>query len=420
MENRVLHNEKYHLNMVKTSKFKTTRMQISFAGDFKEETVTKRSLLPYLLNSISEKYPSREEMSIHLEEMYAANLNVGVSKMGKTHFLSFDLSFINDDFTFGNEPLFERALHFLHDILFFPKFDQQTFQEEVRLLKEFYEASYANKMKYTAQKHRDIMFSNELYRVNPLGNVEALVKINLEEMKDVHQAMIQNDLVIFTIVGDIDFDQTEALIEEIFPFTGKEYLPVLLDTQEKEIAHVQEVFEAIDVNQAKVIVGYRGLPRYLDDDYYPAIVFNNLFGSNSESMLFKEIREEKGLVYFIGSGYDPYKGVLFVSSGINGDDYQDVMTTIDAVLEKIIQKDITQEELEISKNIIINNLIESLDSAYAIMTRFQRNCLFGIDFNIEKMIESIQKVTIPEVAAIAQNLKKDTTYCLRGDKNDKN
>ncbi|MBN2604954.1 MAG: hypothetical protein JXR62_03935, partial [Bacilli bacterium] len=133
MENRVLHNNKYHLNMVKTSKFKTTRMQISFAGDFREETVTKRSLLPYLLNSISEKYPTRESMSIYLEDMYAANFNVGVSKIGLTHFLSFDLSFINDDFTFENESLFERALLFLHEILFHPKFDQQILEEEIRL-----------------------------------------------------------------------------------------------------------------------------------------------------------------------------------------------------------------------------------------------------------------------------------------------
>ncbi|MBU1020177.1 MAG: insulinase family protein [Firmicutes bacterium] len=418
MENRVLKNSKYHLNMVKTLKFKTTRMQISFAGDFLEQTVTKRSLLPYLLNSISEKYPTRESMSIYLEDMYAANFNVGISKIGLTHFLSFDLSFINDDFTFENESLFERAVSFLHEVLFNPKFDQQILEEETRLLKEFYEASYANKMKYTIQKHHEVMFSEELYRINPLGRASDLTNISLSDMIQTYHQMMQNDLIVITIVGDIDFDMTEKLISETFDFTEREYLPILLDTKMKHIKEVTKAIEEIDVNQAKLVVGYRGLPHYLGDDYYPAIVFNNIFGASSESLLFKEVREEKGLVYFISSSYDPYKGVMFVTSGINEDDYEQVVLTIDEVLTKIINKEVSNQLLEVSKNIVVNHLIESLDSAHSLMTRFQRNSLFGIDFDIEQMIEIIQQVTISEVAEIAKNLKKDTIYLLRGEQHD--
>ncbi|MBN2604909.1 MAG: insulinase family protein, partial [Bacilli bacterium] len=228
----------------------------------------------------------------------------------------------------------------------------------------------------------------------------------------------QRDLIVITIVGDIDFDQTEQLISDIFDFNTREYLPILLDTKMKQIEKVTEVIQEIDVNQAKLVVGYRGLPHYLADDYYSAIVFNNLFGASSESCLFKEIREEKGLVYFISSNYDPYKGVMFVTSGINDADYEEVVRTTDEVLKTIVHGKITKEQLEVSKNIIINHLIESLDSPHAIMTRFQRNSLFGLDFNIDYMIEMIQQVTIFDVASVAKSLQKDTVYLLRGEKHD--
>lgn len=418
MKNKVIRNDSYHLNMVSTKKFKTTRIQISFAGPFREDTVTSRSLLPYLLSAVSEKFPTRESMTVYLEDMYAANLNVGVSKIGLTHFLSFDLSFIDDDYTFENEPLFESSLHFLHEIIFYPKFDQQIFIEESRLLKEFYDASYANKMKYTIKKHHETMFKDEKYRVNALGNIDSLSKLTISDLQKTYLKMINEDLVIITIVGDIDFDKTQKLVKDIFEFNGNAYLPILLDTQTKFVEEVTTVCETIDVNQAKLVIGYRNVPFYLADDYFETLLFNNIFGASSESMLFQEIREEKGLVYFINSSYDPYKGVMFVMSGINQDDFDDVNKTVDEVLEKIIKGDFAEELLSVAKTIIINRLIESLDNGHAILTRFHRNSLFGLEFDIEDMIGQIKHVSKNDISEVAAKLVKDTVYLLRGEANE--
>ena len=54
-----------------------------------------------------------------------------------------------------------------------------------------------------------------------------------------------------------------------------------------------------------------------------------------------EIREEKGLVYFINSSYDPFKGVVFVTAGINAKDFEDVLKTTKNIIDNIIKMNYT-------------------------------------------------------------------------------
>jgi len=110
-----------------------------------------------------------------------------------------------------------------------------------------------------------------------------------------------------------------------------------------------EIIEESDVNQSKLIIGYRTNTYYKDADYYPALIFNAIFGGTSESLLFNKIREEMGKVYFISTSYDPDKGVLFIYSGISSKDYEEVATAIDKILTDIINQDYSDKLLETIK-----------------------------------------------------------------------
>ena len=418
MDTKIIRNSNYTLNLITTKKFKTTRIQVSFANVLNPDTVTKRSLLPYLMHAVSKKHDSREKMSKYLEDMYAANFNVGVSRIGKTHFISFELSIINDNFTFNNELLFNKSLNFLNDVIFNPYFDKQIFKEESRLLKEYYDSIYSNKMKYAIVEMRHIMFENEIYKIDPLGNKEDLNRINFNDLEGIYNNMITSDLVTISVIGDIDFDEVENVIKNTFNFNDRLFIPVLLDNETKSFNEVTKIEKVIDVNQAKLVIGYRNETHYLSEDYYKTLVFNVLFGASSESMLFKEIREDKGLVYFINSSYDPYKGVMFISAGINAKDLDDVLNTTKGIIKNIITMNYSDELITTAKTIINNRLIESLDSSGGLLSRMFRNSLFNLEFDIEEIIKEILNVTKKDISDMAKNLKLDTIYLLRGDKDE--
>lgn len=418
MEIKVIHNSNYTLNLITTKKFKTTRIQVNFANDLNIDTVTKRSLLPYLMHSVSKNLDSREKMSKYLENMYAANFSVGVSKIGKTHFIGFELSIINDNFTFNNELLFNKAIDFLSEVIFNPYFTKNVFKEETRLLREYYDSIYANKMKYAITEMCHIMFENELYRIDPLGSKSALDDIEFKDLNEVYTNMIDNDLITISIIGDIDFNEVEEMIDNTFKFKDRNYKPILIDYETKTFNDVTMIEKVIDVNQGKLVIGYRNDSMYLSDDYYKTLVFNVLFGASSESMLFKEIREEKGLVYFINSSYDPYKGVIFISAGIKPSDFDNVLKTTENIINNIIEMNYSDELITTAKSIINNRLIEGLDSNLGLMSRVFRNSLFGLDFNIKEIQNQILKVTKDDISKMAKKLRLDTVYLLRGDKDE--
>ncbi len=415
METKIIYGSNYTLNMVKTTKFKTNKVQISFKNLLSEETVAKRAVLPYLLKAVSKKYHSREKMAAYLENMYAASFNVSVSKIAKTHGINFDFTFINDQYTLNDEKLFDEALLFIKEVLFNPLFDEAIFLEELRLLDEYFSGLYANKLKYAINRLNNIMFKDDVYRLSPFGERMLLTDLTLNDCITEYESMLKNDMITITVVGDIDFNDVEAAIKTHFKFNNRTLNLPLIDPFTKPSLKVNKVIETLDVKQAKLVIGYQLNVLYDTDDYLKVIIFNTLFGGSGESLLFKEIRDKQGLVYFINSSYDPYKGVLFVVSGIAKKDYQNVLATIDEIIIKIINQDYSDELLEISKTLQINGLIESLDSISSLAARINRNSLFNKPFNPQKLGEDIAKITKDDLTFIAKKMVQDTVFLLKDD-----
>ena len=159
--NKTIKTPSYTLNMMKTDKFKSTRIHISFGAEFNEKTVTTRALIPYLMKAITQKYPSRSDLILYLESLYSAYFTGSVERIGTSHLVFFDLSIINNHYTLDQENLLEETFAFLHEVLYNPLFNEATFLEEKRLLIEYFESIYSNKFSYAVKLLNDTMFENE-------------------------------------------------------------------------------------------------------------------------------------------------------------------------------------------------------------------------------------------------------------------
>ena len=410
--------DNFHVNLQSTKKFKSTRIHISFGSDLTIEHVTKRALLPYLLRAVSTKFDTRAKMSSYLDNLYAAQFGVGSSKVGLSHFISFDLSVINDKYTIDNESLFEEGILFLKEIITNPLFKEDVFLDEKRLLSEYFLSVYANKMRVAIKHLQTEMFKEELYQVSALGIEEQVADITLKDVIDEYHHMITHDKITISVVGDINEQDVLAIINKHFTFKNRNKELELFESNPNTIIEPKEHILTQDVTQAKLAMGFRCDIRYLDSDYYAAIVFNNVFGGSSDSILHQRIREELGLVYFVSSSYDFYKGVLFVFAGINEEEYSRTTSEVEQILNTIIDGTLDKQYLDIAKKTIINNMIESRDSNYNLVIRLERKDLFDRDISLEESIENIKKVTFKQVQEVAKKIVLDTTVLLRGENNE--
>lgn len=64
----------YKLHLVKTDKYKTNTLVWKMKAPLQATDVTKRAILPYVLQSSTKKYPTTAKLRSYLDELYGATL----------------------------------------------------------------------------------------------------------------------------------------------------------------------------------------------------------------------------------------------------------------------------------------------------------------------------------------------------------
>lgn len=409
----------YSLTTIKTDKFKTNLISVSFQSEINRKTVTERSLLPYVLRSATEKYPSKKEINAYLESLYGASLSTTVEKRGKTHNVKFYLSLANEKFLGNREPLLEEGVELLKEVILNPlivngAFKEQVVEVEKRLLKEYIESIYDDKVSYALQKLVENMCKGEVFSTNSIGYVEDLNRINGQTLMSAYQQMLNENQISITVVGDIEHEKVYEIFKNHFDFQHRSINLTVIDSEDKEINDIQVIKEEQDIAQGKLNIGYRTHTRIGDEDYLPLLVFNGMFGGYAHSKLFMNIREKASLCYYCASRLDNYKGVMYVYSGIESENYEKAVKIIDEQLKDMIAGNFTDKEIELAKKSLINSKLESMDQASGMMAHEALNKLLKEPLTVEEWVNEVNSVTAEQIVSVAKKIKEDTIFFLTG------
>ena len=409
----------YSLTTIKTDKFKTNLISVSFQSEINRKTVTERSLLPYVLRSATEKYPSKKEINAYLESLYGASLSTTVEKRGKTHNVKFYLSLANEKFLGNREPLLEEGVELLKEVILNPlmvngAFKEQVVEVEKRLLKEYIESIYDDKVSYALQKLVENMCKGEVFSTNSIGYVEDLSRINGQTLMSTYQQMLSDNQISITVVGDIEHEKVYEIFKNHFDFQHRSINLTVIDSEDKEISETQVIKEEQDISQGKLNIGYRTHTRIGDEDYLPLLVFNGMFGGYAHSKLFINVREKASLCYYCASRLDNYKGVMYVYSGIESENYEKAVKIIDEQLKDMMAGNFTEKEVELAKKSLINSKLESMDQASGMMAHEALNKLLKDPLTVEEWIKQVNSVTAEQVVSVAKKIKEDTIFFLTG------
>jgi len=412
----------HNVTTVKTEKFKTTLIKVSFKSKLKRETITARTLLPSVLRRSSQAFPSRKELNAHLENLYGASLSIATKKQGALHVVSFYIQVTNEKFLTSAPPLFEEALKTMEAIIFSPNFIDDHFDPEVvtlekRLLKEDIEAIYDDKTTYALKKMLSYMCESEGFGVNGDGYVEDLANIDEKTLVDTYRAMLNEDEQTVRIVGDVEHDDVLPLFKAHFNSKSERGLSSqVVDQEEKELRGVTDLVEKQEISQTKLNIGYRTHTRVTDPDYFALLVFNGIFGAFAHSKLFTNVREKESLCYYCGAQLDNFKGLMYVYSGLDLTQVEKATAIIDQQLSDVVDGNVTETELLLAKKSIVNAKRESLDSATGFMADLEMGELLGM--SADEFVQKVEAITLEEVMAVAKKIKKDTVFVLEGSVND--
>ncbi|WP_144614481.1 EF-P 5-aminopentanol modification-associated protein YfmF [Bacillus cereus] len=405
------------VHIIPTDKYKTNTFVFRFKAPLNEETVTERALLPYVLQSATEKLPSVIRLRQYLEELYGSSLAVDVSKKGEDHIISIYVDIANEVYLHDAPPLFEKALSMLSDIVLHPATEGNGFlpsivESEKRALLQRIEATYDDKMRYANERLIEEMCKVEPYRLSANGKKESVSSITNESLYQYYQKVLAEDEMDLYIIGDISENAVD-LVSKYFsistrPARERNVLLHKRNNEEKEVVEQQEL------KQSKLHIGYRTFITYKDEDYFALQLFNGLFGGFSHSKLFVNVREKNSLAYYAASRFESHKGLLFVMSGIEAKNYEKAVEIIKEQMLAMQNGDFSEEEMHQTKSVIQNQILEAIDTPRGFVEMLYHGIISDRTRPVEEWLTGIESVTKEEIVKVAKNIELDTIYFLQG------
>lgn len=173
---------------------------------------------------------------------------------------------------------------------------------------------------------------------------------------------VAEDTVI-CVAGKFDEKKILNSIKKYFNNLSKGIKPAFKKVVEKqEKPEVRIKFKKTD--QTNVIVGNRAYPQNHKDRYVLALI-SVILGGNMSSRLFIEVRERRGLAYFVHTSIDTYQDCGYISSQA-GVEHGKLEQTIKVILDeydKMAKSGVSEKELQRAKDYVKGRSIMGFEAS---------------------------------------------------------
>ena len=159
-------------------------------------------------------------------------------------------------------------------------------------------------------------------------------------------------------------------------------------------------------DQAHIVLGSRSYPLGHPDRYVLQLLATVLGGGMS-SRLFTEVRERRGLAYYVFGTNSSYTdaGSLYAQAGVDIQRIDDAVTTIAAELRRMAEEPVPADELEKARAFAKGRFVLGIESPHGtIMYGLRREVLLGQAEEPEAMLAGLDAVTAEDVQRVAQDV----------------
>ena len=173
------------------------------------------------------------------------------------------------------------------------------------------------------------------------------------------------------------------------------------------------VSEKFDKEQSTLVVGFK-IDKMTDfERRYVSTIYNYILGGSTESNLFKTVREENSLCYYITSSIQPLLNIGLIRAGINAKDFNKVEDLIYKELKKISEGVFDDNKINNAITTYISSLSDLEDNPRSIISLYA-----GIEYlksdDIKTRKEKIVKVTKNDIINFSKKIHLSTIYLLEG------
>lgn len=264
------------------------------------------------------------------------------------------------------------------------------------------------------------LFETLLYHGNPLGyeiggSKKTVASFTRETFTSYMDRLYHPKNAVLVIAGGLNKVQsTKSKVQNYFKTVEKK----LKNWENGKVAEFENVVEdqkapqillrSKKTEQTHFCLGFRAYS-FSDKRKYQTALLSTLLGGGMSSRLFIEVRERRGLCYYISTGRELYHDVgNFVTSAGVTNNLDKVKQSIEVILKehkKVTLGKVTKEELRKAKEIIKGRILLSLEDSHNVASFFGTKCLLENEVKTpQEEIERMEKVTLDQIVEVASDI----------------
>ena len=307
---------------------------------------------------------------------------------------------------------FETMIDVIADMIQTPKLLTEEIEREKGVIIE-----EINMYEDMPQRKVGEIFETLLYKGSPLGfditgTKETVQSFNRLTFTNYINSLYHPNNAVLVVAGGLQGPtllegRTLQIIEEKFgswKSGEKSSFVKIKETQTKP----QMLIKYKKTEQAHFSLGFRTFS-FNDNRKYAMNLLATILGGGMSSRLFIQVRERRGLCYYISSGGEFYHdcGSFITQAGVtnNLDKIKEAIKTIMDEHNKIKKCDIKKEELLKVKEMIKGRLMLSMEDSMNIASFFGTKKILQNKIETpEEIIKKIEAVTVNEIAELAKDI----------------
>jgi predicted Zn-dependent peptidase len=251
------------------------------------------------------------------------------------------------------------------DVVLNPTLDNDAFEREKLVVLEEIRRSEDNPRRRTFYRSMEACFEILPYRRPVLGPGSVIKDLRSQQMRDFHAAWYQPQSMTAAVVGNLPTEKLIEIVTQGFEQhyqskegSAKNHTPSITpEPPFTEIVRYEYTDETLQ--QARLVMVWR-VPGMEDlAETYALDILAVILGQGKVSRLFRELREEKGLVTQIGVSNmtQTHQGVFYISASLPTENIAEVEQAIARQIKTIQTEPIATKDIERIRTQVANRFI---------------------------------------------------------------
>lgn len=304
------------------------------------------------------------------------------------------------------------ALDVLSDIILNSKFDQEEIEKERGVILEEINLYEDTPLQKISDIYEELLYDGHSLGQDTLGNPKVIKSLQRKDFVSYLNSLYSPRNMTVVIAGGFKKSQVKSLVEKYFaimkPFNTLGYEKI----KEKQ-TRPQLKLKFKKTEQAHLCLGVRTYP-LTHPDRYVLLVLATILGGGMSSRLFWELREKRGLGYYIRSTSEQFLdcGTLVTQAGIDLHRIDDGIKVIIEEYRKLKVKNskfkVKNEELRKAKEYLKGHLVLELENSRAVAGFFgSQEILEREVLTPDQVIKRIEKITVDDLKRVAEDIFVD-------------